>query len=57
MGFPGGLNFRSLEVHRCKNLGGIPAMCGRVTTSTSYLWSRTNPQCESNPSIHVYAVI
>jgi len=35
---PDGLNFRSLELHRCKHLEVILAACGHVATSVSYLW-------------------
>jgi len=49
--FPCGLNFRSLELHRCKNLEFIFAACGRIVTSISYLWFRSDPDSELNPSI------
>lgn len=47
---PGGLNFRSLELHRCKHTEVIFAMCGHVVTSISYLWLLNDVDSESNPS-------
>jgi len=36
--FPDGLNFRSLELHRCNHPEVIFAACGHIVTSISYLW-------------------
>jgi len=36
--FPGGLNFRSLELFRCGDPGVIVAACSNTATSISYLW-------------------
>ena len=53
--FPGGLNFRSLELHQCKHLGVIFAACGHIVTSISYLWLWSDVDSESNPSIQVHS--
>ena len=53
--FPGGLNFRSLELS-CKDPQAILAACGRATTSISYLWQREH-NSRSNPFIQVYVAM
>jgi len=53
--FPGGLNFSSLELRRCRHPEVIFARCGHTATSISYLWSWGDVPCESNPlHSHVY---
>ena len=46
--FPGGLNFRSLELSWSRNLGPILAACSHTATSVSYLWPRLNIYGEPN---------
>ena len=52
--FSGGLNFRSLELHRCQGLEVVLEACGHITTSISCLWRCGGFGSESNYSIHVY---
>jgi len=54
---PGGLNFRSLELHQCKYLEVIFAACGKTATSISYLWLRVGIDSEPNSSIYVDIMI
>ena len=51
--FPGGLNFRSLELSSSKQLEPIFTACGHTATSISYLWPGGDVNGEQNPSIHV----
>jgi len=51
--FPGGLNFRSLELSQCKGQEAVLAACGHTVTSISYLW-RPGDYGESNFSIRMY---
>jgi len=55
--FPGGLNFRSLELHQCEHLEVILKTCGHTTTSISYLWRCGGFGSESNFSIRVYILM
>jgi len=48
--FPGGLNFRSLELSHCKRQETVLAACGHTVTSISYLW-RPGDNSKSNTSI------
>jgi len=50
--FPGGLNFRSLELRWCEVPAVIFARCGHTATSISYMCPSGVPS-ESNTSIHV----
>ena len=54
--FPGGLNFRSLELSWCNNLEVIFAVCHTVT-SISYLWRGPGIDGELNPSVQPHIVI
>ena len=38
--FPGGLNFRSLELAKCERPQAVLVACGHTATSISYLWPR-----------------
>ena len=51
---PGGLNFRSLELSRCKHLEAVLAACSHTATSVSYLWQSGDIDGKSKPSIHPY---
>lgn len=53
--FPGGLNFRSLELSQCKLQEAVLTACGHTVTSISYLW-RPSENSESNTSIRVHIV-
>jgi len=50
--FPGGLNFRSLELSWCERPQALLAACGRTVTSISYLF-RSGDNSESTSSIPV----
>jgi len=52
--FPGGLNFRSLELCWSTHLEPIFAACSHTATSISYSWRWDGTTCESNPSIQVH---
>jgi len=52
--FPGGLNFRSLELSRCKCPQALLAACGRTTTSISYLLRSGDDDSGSRFSIQAY---
>ena len=54
--FPGGLNFRSLELSLSEHLEPIFAACGHTATSISYLWPHRDIDGESNPSIQMHIV-
>ena len=54
--FPGGLNFRSLELSGCKHLGAALTACGHTATSISYLWRGGGIDSESNLSIQHIAI-
>ena len=45
--FPGGLNFRSIELAACRHPEAVLVACGRTATSISYLW-RWGHDSESN---------
>jgi len=47
--FPGGLNFRSLELASCNNPQPVLVACGHTAASVSYLWRRGYNHSESNP--------
>ena len=47
--FPGGLNFRSLELFKCGEPLAVFAACGRTVTSISYLWLWGDVDSEPNP--------
>ena len=55
--FPGGLNFRSLDLPRCELPEVIFARCGHTATSISYLWLSGDVPSESNPSVHAHTVM
>jgi len=55
--FPGGLNFRSLELSQCKHPEAILAACGHTATSISYLWRLGDNESELNSSIQVRIVM
>jgi len=52
--FPGGLNFRSLEVSWSKHLEPIFEACSRTVTSISYLWPRDASHGEPDLPIQMY---
>ena len=52
--FPGGLNFRSLELSQCEHPEAVLAACGHTATSISYLWRLGDNETESNPSLRVH---
>lgn len=52
--FPGGLNFRSLELSRGKHQEAVIAACGHTVTSISYLWQSRYDHGGSNLSIRVH---
>lgn len=54
---PGGLNFRSLELHRCKHPEVIFARCGHTVTAISYLWLWIDVDSESDFSPQVFTVM
>jgi len=54
---PGGLNFHSLELHQCKYLEVIFAVCGQTTALILYLWLHGGVNSEPNSSIYVYIMI
>jgi len=51
--FPGGLNFRSLELSGCKRPQALLAACGRTATSVSYFFGSDADDRESSSSIRV----
>jgi len=55
--FPGGLNFRSLQLSWSNHLGPVVAACGHTATSVSYLWPRGDINGEPKPLIQVRTVM
>jgi len=55
--FPGGLNFRSLELHLCRHPQPIFEACGHTVTSISFLFSPDDTESESNTSIQLDATM
>ena len=51
--FPGGLNFRSLELSGCKRPQALLAACGRTATSVSYFFGSDADDRESGSLIQV----
>ena len=49
--FPGGLNFRSIELAQCDHPQAVLVACGRTATLISYLWPRESHRSESNPPL------
>jgi len=55
--FPGGLNFRSLELHWCGRPQSVLEACGHTVTSISFLFSSGDIYGESNTPIQVDVVM